>query len=147
MTTTPNETYGGEIVARAVAAIGLAAVALIHLLDAIGKFHETPYMGWMYIGLILACLATAGALIRANLREAWLAALVLPASAAIGFTLTRTVGLPQAHGDIGNWSEPLGLASLFVEGALIALAGYALAALRPVRMLARRGRMTLAGAR
>jgi hypothetical protein len=31
------------------------------------------------------------------------------------------VGLPQATGDIGNWSEPLGLASLMVEGCLIAL--------------------------
>src|SRR4051794_15874013 len=144
---TSNETFGDEIVARAVAAIGLAGVALIHLLDAIGKFHETPYMGWMYIGLILACLATAGALIRANLREAWLVALALPVSAAIGFTLTRTVGLPQAHGDIGNWSEPLGLASLFVEGALIGLAAYALTALRPISLVARRGRMTLAGAR
>jgi hypothetical protein len=142
---TSNDTLGGEIVARAVAVIGLAGVALIHLLDAIGKFHETPYMGWMYIGLILACLATAGALIRANAREAWLAAFVLPASAAIGFTLTRTVGLPQAHEDIGNWSEPLGLASLFVEGTLMATAAYALAALRPVTL--RIGGAVPAGAR
>ena len=50
----------------------------------------------------------------------------------MGFVLTRTTGLPQAKGDIGNWSEPLGLAALFVEGAVIAVAGYALAALRPV---------------
>ena len=137
-----------EVVARAVAAVGLAGIALIHLLDAIGKFHETPYIGWMYVGLMLSCLAAAGALIRANLREAWLAALALPASAIAGYTLTRTVGLPQAHGDIGNWSEPLGLAALFVESAVIAIAGYALAALRPLKPLANRhGRATLAGAR
>jgi hypothetical protein len=36
--------------------------------------------------------------------------------------LTRTVGLPGATDDIGNWLEPLGLASLFVEGAVILLA-------------------------
>ena len=136
-----------EVVARAVAAVGLAGIALIHLLDGIGKFHETPYMGWMYVGLMLSCLAVAATLVRANLREAWLAAIALPASAIAGYTLTRTVGLPQAHGDIGNWSEPLGLAALFVEGAVIAIAGYALAALRPAAMLARRGRVTLAGAR
>lgn len=41
--------------------------------------------------------------------------------AIIGYTLTRTVGLPQANGDIGNWMEPLGLTSLYVEGALVAL--------------------------
>src|SRR5690348_12652570 len=96
-----------EVVVRAVAAVGLAGIALIHLLDAIGKFHETPYMGWMYIGLILSSLALAATLIRANLREAWVAAIALPASAIAGYALTRTVGLPQAHGDIGNWSEPL----------------------------------------
>ena len=71
----------------------------------------------------------------------------LAASAIAGFTLTRTVGLPQAHDDIGNWSEPLGLASLFVEGIVIAVAGYALATLSPVRAFARRPRVTLAGAR
>jgi|SRR3954469_4699733 len=136
-----------EIVARAVAAVGLAGIALIHLLDGIGKFHETPYMGWMYIGLMGSCLAVAATLIRANLREAWLAAIVLPASAIVGYILTRTVGLPQAHGDVGNWSEPLGLAALFVEGAVIAVAAYGVAALRPAKLLARGGRAALAGAR
>ena len=38
------------------------------------------------------------------------------------YILSRTTGLPNATGDIGNWSEPLGLASLFVEGAVIAVA-------------------------
>src|SRR3954471_24872284 len=112
-----TEDAAREVVARAVAAVGLAGIALIHLLDSIGKFQETPYMGWMYVGLMLACLALAATLIRAILREAWLAAIALPTSAIAGYTLTRTVGLPQAHGDIGNWSEPLGLAALFVEAA------------------------------
>jgi hypothetical protein len=128
-----------EIVARSAAVAGLAGIALIHLLDSLSKFNETPYMGWMYVGLMLSCLAVAGALVRGNLREAWLAAIALPASAIVGFTLTRTTGLPQAHGDVGNWSEPLGLAALFVEGAVIAVAAYALAALRPARALQRDG--------
>jgi len=67
-------------IARTVAVVGLAGVALIHLLDLPGKFSETPYLAWMYIALIVAT------------------------------------------GDIGNWTEPLGLASLFVEGALVTLA-------------------------
>src|SRR3954453_14115521 len=135
-----------EIVARAVAAVGLAGIALIHLLDSIGKFQETPYMGWMYVALIAGAVVVAGSLIPREPRAAWAAAAALAGGAITGYCLTRTVGLPQAHGDIGNWSEPLGLASLFVEGALIALATYALAALRPVSLLARRGRLTLAGA-
>src|SRR3954470_2856517 len=148
MSTSPDTNLGRELVARAAAVVGLAGIALIHLLDAIGKFQETPYMGWMYVGLMLACLALAATLIRANLREAWLAAIALPTSAIAGYTLTRTVGLPQAHGDIGNWSEPLGLAALFVEAAVIAVAAYALAALRPIRALTgQRSRAALAGAR
>jgi hypothetical protein len=131
-----------EIVARSAAVVGLAGIALIHLLDASSKFEETPYMGWMYIGLITSSLAVAGLLVRANSREAWLAAIALSTSAIAGFTLTRTTGLPQAGGDIGNWSEPLGLASLFVEGTVIVISGYALAAVHPVRTLGRRPALT-----
>ncbi len=40
----------------------------------------------------------------------------------MGYVLSRTTGLPQATGDIGNWTEPLGLASLFVEGGVAAVA-------------------------
>ncbi len=108
---------------RAVACVGLAGVALVHVLDAPGKFTETPYMGWMYVGLIAACLVTAGALLRTTSTRIWLAAVALPLSALVGFVLTRTVGLPQATGDIGNWGETLGMSSLFVEGCLIALGG------------------------
>ena len=136
-----------EIVSRSVAAVGLAGIALIHLLDALGKFHETPYMGWMYVGLIISCLVLAATLLHTSAREAWLATIVLAGSAIAGFTLTRTVGLPQARGDIGNWSEPLGLASLFVEGTVIAISGYVLALLSPARAFARGGRVAFAGAR
>jgi hypothetical protein len=108
-------------VTRALAAVGLWAIALIHLLDVPGKFAETPYMAWMFIGLILASLAVAGALARGSANWAWGAAAALGASAVVGYALSRTTGLPQAMGDIGNWTEPLGLASLFVEGSLLAL--------------------------
>ena len=114
-------------ITRTLAIVGLAGVALIHLLDAPGKFTETPYLGWMYVGLIAACLLVAGALVRTSDRRAWAAAAALPASAIVGYVLTRTTGLPQAMGDVGNWSEPLGIASLFVEGSLVALSGAVLA--------------------
>ena len=44
-----------------------------------------------------------------------------PLGALVGFVFSRTVGLPGGADDIGNWTEPLGLASLFVEGSLVAL--------------------------
>ncbi|MEA2472246.1 MAG: hypothetical protein QOE06_161 [Thermoleophilaceae bacterium] len=125
---TVSATQASALAARAVAAIGLCGVALIHLLDITSKFDETPYMGWMYVGLIVSCLALAGALIRSGGTRTWAATVALPAAAVAGFVLSRTTGLPQATGDIGNWTEPLGMASLFVEGALIALGSGVLAA-------------------
>lgn len=125
-------------ITRSAAAIGLLGVALIHLLDLPGKFGEVPYMAWMYVGLIVACFGVAGMLIGAGDARAWTATLVLPALVVTGFVLSRTTGLPQAHDDVGNWGEPLGIASMFVEGSLIALAGSVLAeriALAPQRRL------------
>jgi hypothetical protein len=109
-------------IARAVAVVGLAGVALIHLLDLPGTFDEQAYKGWLYLGLIGGCLLAAAALVRASDRRAWVAAAALPLGAVVGFVVSRTVGLPGGADDIGNWTEPLGLASLFVEGSLIALA-------------------------
>jgi hypothetical protein len=110
-------------IARAIAVVGLAGVALIHLLDAPGTFQDAAYRGWLYVGLIVGCLVAAAALVRDGDRRAWLAALLLPAGAMLAFVVSRTVGLPVGAGDIGNWSEPLGLASLFVEGSLVLLSG------------------------
>jgi hypothetical protein len=115
-------------IARAVAVAALGGVALIHLMDLPAKFDETPYMAWMYIALIAGCVCLAGALWRSTDSRVWAAAVALPVSVLVGFTLSRTTGLPQANGDIGNWTESLGLASLFVEGALVALAGSVLLA-------------------
>ncbi len=109
-------------IARALAVVGLAAVALIHLLDTPGTFQEQAYKGWLYLGLITGCLLTAAALLRASDHRAWIAAAILPLGALVGFVISRTVGIPGGADDIGNWTEPLGLASLFVEGSLVALA-------------------------
>jgi hypothetical protein len=106
---------------RTLAVVGLAGVALIHLLDLHDTYLAAPYKGWLYLALIAGSLAAAAALVRADDRRAWLAALVLPAGAFAAFVWSRTIGLPGGADDIGNWWEPLGLASLFAEGALVAL--------------------------
>jgi hypothetical protein len=114
-----------DIAARAVTATGLAGIALIHLLDSIGKYSETRYLFWMYVALMAGSLAVAGAVLFSRSRLTFVAAGALAALAALGFVLSRTTGLPSATGDIGNWTEPLGLASLFVEGAVAAVAATA----------------------
>lgn len=120
-------------VARGTGAVGLAAIGLIHLLDAPGKLAETPYMFWLYLALIAGCLLGAALLMRAHSRLAWTTAAILGASPFIGYILDRTTGLPGAMGDIGNWTEPLGLASLFVEACVVALSLYGLSLLRHAR--------------
>ncbi|HXD59426.1 MAG TPA: hypothetical protein VN606_15985 [Thermoleophilaceae bacterium] len=117
-----------EIATRASVAVGLAGIALIHLLDSIGKYGETRYLFWMYVALIAGSVATAGAVLFSRARLPLLVAGGLAASALVGYVLSRTTGLPNASDDIGNWTEPLGLASLFVETTVMtaALGAYAI---------------------
>jgi hypothetical protein len=116
-----------DAVARTVTAVGLAGIALIHLLDLPGKFSEVPYLGVMYLGAIGAGLVLAGCLTRTSDSRVWAASGGLAAAILVGFLLSRTTGLPAATGDIGNWSEPLGMASLFVEGSVALLSAGVLA--------------------
>jgi hypothetical protein len=122
MTSVEDTTVVRDAIARAVAVVGLAGVALIHVLDAHDTFVQKPYQGWLYVGLIAACLGTAATLIRGSDDRAWLAALLFPLGAFAAFVYSRTVGLPGGADDIGNWWETLGLASLFVEGCVVAVA-------------------------
>lgn len=110
-----------DAIARAVGVLGMAGIGLVHLLDAPGKYTETPYMFWMYIALIIGAIVVGAELLRTGSRLAWAAAAGLAASAIVGYVLTRTTGLPQDHGDVGNWTEGLGLASLWIEGCVVAL--------------------------
>jgi hypothetical protein len=107
---------------RAIASMGLLGIALIHLLDLPGKMEETPYLGVAFLGLIVASLALAVVLAVRDDRTVWLAAGGLALAVVVGYVVNRTVGLPAAMADIGNWKEPLGLASLFVEGTVILVA-------------------------
>ena len=108
-------------IARTLAVVGLAGMALIHLLDLPDTITGTPYIGWMYIGLIISALALGGVLVYSGDARAWKATAALALSVILGYTLSRTTGLPGSTDDIGNWGQSLGIASLFVEGSLIAL--------------------------
>jgi hypothetical protein len=129
-----------DVLTRGLAVVGLLGVALIHVLDAIPTFSELPYKGWLYTGLIVGAVVVAAMLVRAPSRLVWAAAASLAGGAILAFVYSRTVGLPGAGDDVGNWSEPLGVASLFVETAVLAVAGHALAALAPARSVAARQR-------
>jgi hypothetical protein len=120
-----------DVLARGLAIVGLLGVALIHVLDAIPTFSELPYKGWLYVSLIVGSLVVAALLVRGGSRRVWAATAGLAIGAAAGFVYSRTVGLPGAADDIGNWSEPIGVAALFVEAAVLAIASFALVCIDP----------------
>ena len=111
-----------HVVRRGIAAVGLVSIALVHLLDVPDKFDELPYVGVLFAGLIVTTLLLAEAMIRTDDLRAWLAAGAVSAATILGYAISRTSGLPGDSGDdVGNWTEPLGLASLLVEGVVVLL--------------------------
>ncbi|MDQ1568033.1 MAG: hypothetical protein QOF96_2913 [Actinomycetota bacterium] len=116
---------------EALTIVGLIGIAWVHILDLSGKMEETPYLGLAYIGLIAGCAAAIVLLARRD-RRGFLLAGGLAAATFLGYCLSRTTGLPAATDDVGNWTETLGVWSLVLEGAVVALSAAALSgAARP----------------
>ncbi len=119
------------------AAVLCVGVALIHIDDQGGltAFDDPDWMGWGYRLLEVSSVVVALALLALPKRlpvPCWLAAFLIGIGPLSGFLLTRTVGLPGDHDDIGNWG-PLGVSSLFVEGTLILVALFMLRGELPSR--------------
>ena len=115
-----------HLVPCSAAVVALGGVALVHLLELQTKLKELPYIGVGYIFLIASCVIAAAMLVHRDSRLGWNIAGCVALATLIGFSLTRTVGLPQSKDDIGNWLEPMGLAALFIESCVVMLAGYGL---------------------
>lgn len=104
---------------RGITALGLLAIAAVHILDLPSKWQEVRYLGVGYVVVIITSLVLAERLItKKNIMDFYIATL-LSAGVIAGFTLTRTVGLPGAMDDRGNWLEPIGLVSLIVEALVV----------------------------
>lgn len=102
-----------------VAAIGLALVALIHLLDGPGSLEESSAIGLLELGLAAACVPLAVALVVCPVRDVWVAAGAL-CWAALGFYVaSRTIGLFGMTDDIGNWFTVLGVLNVLAEVAVV----------------------------
>jgi len=118
-------TQATDVIARAVGAVALATLALIHVVDLPGTLGPLPLIGAGYLGIIAAAVVVGGIMIARSHRLVWAAAGGLAAAAMGGYVLTRTIGgFLGDHGDVGNWRCPLGLAALSVETVLILLAAW-----------------------
>lgn len=109
------------------------AVTVVHILDQGGLVLQDPaYIGSLYLALEAGGVVAAGMLMfqrpasdrsrmTRRLAPGWWVALGVAVGPLVGYLSSRSIGLPAYTSDIGNWTEPLGLASLAVEGALLVL--------------------------
>ena len=114
---------GAAATARAVGALALAGLAVIHVVDLPGTLGPTPLVGLGYLGIIAAAIVIAGVLIARPHWLAWGAAAAVAGSAMGGYILTRALpgGFLGDHHDVGNWHCPLGIAALSVESVILLL--------------------------
>jgi len=112
---------------RGAGILGVLGIAVIHVLDLPRTLREVAYLPVLYVLLISGCLTACWLLLWEQPRPGWLAAGGLAAATLLAFVASRTIGLPGNPDDIGHWSEPLGVASLFVEGIVVTFSATALA--------------------
>jgi hypothetical protein len=114
---------GADVIARAMGALALIALAVIHVVDLPGTLGPTPLVGIGYLGIIVAALGVGGMMIARSHWLVWAAAGAVAVMAMGGYVLTRALpgGFLGDHGDVGNWRCPLGIAALSVETLIILL--------------------------
>ena len=114
---------GADVIARAIGALALIALAVIHVVDLPGTLGPTPLVGIGYLGIIAAALGIGAAMIARPDWLVWASAGAVAVMAMGGYVLTRALpgGFLGDHGDVGNWRCPLGIAALSVETLIILL--------------------------
>jgi hypothetical protein len=100
---------GADVIARAMGALALITLAVIHVVDLPPTLGPAPLVGIGYLGIIAAALAVGTVLIARSQWLAWAAAGAVAVMAMGGYVLTRALpgGFLGDHGDVGNWRCPL----------------------------------------
>jgi hypothetical protein len=111
-----------RVASRGLAAVGLVAVAILHLAAAGEEWTDARGVFWLFVALAVACLVLALRLAQELDRWSWAAVSALAAVPLAGYIVSRTTGLPGDRGDVGDWANALGLAALAVEAVLVPLA-------------------------
>jgi hypothetical protein len=105
--------------ARRLAAVLIGAVGTIHLLLVPEYLGEQPYLGMLFAAGTAGCALISMRLWQSEDTASWVFGSFVVAGMAIGFVLSRTVGLPGFHES--DW-ELSGVLSLLLELLFIAVA-------------------------
>ncbi len=118
-------TAPASILTRILGVLSLVGIIVVHALDLPGKLSEVPYLGYGYIALMVGSALSAILILR-NDKRGWQLGTALALGSIAAYVLNRTVGLPLAMEDIGNWGESLGVDSLVAETAMVMVSGWVL---------------------
>jgi hypothetical protein len=96
------------------------ATGLIHLIEGPENYEEVAYKGTLFFLNAAGALIAAIGIYRGEKLWGWTLGLVVTAGALIMYAVSRTIGLPGLEVD-DEWFEPMGVASLVVEGLFVLL--------------------------
>lgn len=116
-------------------AIAALVAAGVHVPVIGPHLDEAPYMGVLFVVLVVACTLLAVAVLVRDAAAVYALALLTCGLAVVGYAATRLVAFPMLADDVGNWLEPLGVAAVVAE---LIVVGCAVGALRPRRRVGRR---------
>ena len=121
---------------RATGIVLLMSLAVIHVVQLVPTFQGMPLLGVAYVLLIAAAVVVGARLIKGHQSavQLWLPVAALGLAVFVGYAFTRMLSTPLDNQDVGNWACALGLAAIFVEGVMVAVAAYAIS-LRPTASL------------
>jgi hypothetical protein len=103
------------------AILAIVASGVIHLLEARDAFGDAAYKGALFVAQGLGALVAAVGVYRDQRGWGWFLGLLVTGGALVGYVASRTVGLPGLPAEPEAWLEPMGVASLIVEGLFVVL--------------------------
>jgi hypothetical protein len=130
LSTAPDHAISHAItsaILRATGIVLLMSLAVIHIVQLVPTFQQTPLLGAAFVFLIAAAVVAGARLVKGHPSsvQLWLPVAALGVAVFVGYAFTRLLSTPFDNQDVGNWACTLGMAALFVEGLMVALAAYA----------------------
>lgn len=104
---------------RSVVVTGLAVTAAVHVPVAAEHVQAAHYLLLSFDLLVVGCAALAALLALRPSRPLTAAATLLCLGALAAYVVSRSVGLPLDDDDVGDWTNPAGVAALVAELSVV----------------------------